>query len=164
MKSVILLVLALLGAPLFAVIGASALYGFYTEEIDLSVVAIEFYRIAEMPVLIAIPLFTFAGYILGESKAPHRLVMLTNTLLGWMPGDCGTGNLCPFHRVHRRLRCDHYRARCITVPGIITGRLWRTLQSRFAHQLRQSWPAVCPCLAVDIIWCRGTTIGAGTVS
>ena len=86
MKSVVLLILALLGAPLFAVIGASALYGFYTEEIDLSVVAIEFYRIAEMPVLIAIPLFTFAGYILGESKAPHRLVVLTNTLLGWMPG------------------------------------------------------------------------------
>jgi C4-dicarboxylate transporter DctM subunit len=86
MKSVILLILALLGAPLFAVIGASALYGFYTEEIDLSVVAIEFYRIAEMPVLIAIPLFTLAGYILGESKAPHRLVSLTNTLLGWLPG------------------------------------------------------------------------------
>ena len=49
-------------------------------------VAIEFYRIAETPVLLAIPLFTFAGYLLGESRAPDRLVRLTKSLLGWMPG------------------------------------------------------------------------------
>ncbi|MDX1497554.1 MAG: TRAP transporter large permease subunit, partial [Salinisphaeraceae bacterium] len=81
-----LLALALLGAPLFAVIGASALIGFYRANIDLSVVAIEVYRLAEMPVLLAIPLFTFAGYLLGESKAPQRLVRVTDALLGWMPG------------------------------------------------------------------------------
>lgn len=86
MKSVVLLLIALLGAPLFAVIGASALFGFYQEGIDLAVVPIEIYRLAETPVLIAIPLFTFAGYILGESRAPHRLVVVTNLLLGWMPG------------------------------------------------------------------------------
>jgi C4-dicarboxylate transporter, DctM subunit len=50
------------------------------------VVAIEFYRIAEMPVLVAIPLFAFAGYLLGESRAPERLVRLTSAVLGWMPG------------------------------------------------------------------------------
>ncbi len=77
---------ALLGAPLFAVIAASALLGFLSEGVDLSVVAIEFYRLAEMPVLVAIPLFTFAGYLLGESRAPARLVRLTNALLGWLPG------------------------------------------------------------------------------
>lgn len=81
-----LILLALFGAPLFAIIGASALWGFYQSEIDLSVVAIEFFRIAEMPVLLAIPLFTFAGYLLSESNAPHRLVQLTRALLGWMPG------------------------------------------------------------------------------
>ncbi|QYZ66817.1 MAG: C4-dicarboxylate ABC transporter [Gammaproteobacteria bacterium (ex Lamellibrachia satsuma)] len=81
-----LILIALFGAPLFAVIGASALIGFHQSEIDLSVVAIEFYRIAEMPVLLAIPLFTFAGYLLSESNAPHRLVRVTQTLLGWMPG------------------------------------------------------------------------------
>ena len=84
--TLILLLLALLGAPLFAVIAAGALWGFYSSEIDLSVVLIEFYRIAEMPILIAIPLFTFAGYLLSESNAPHRLVELTRALLGWMPG------------------------------------------------------------------------------
>jgi C4-dicarboxylate transporter DctM subunit len=84
--SVILLVLALLGAPLFAVIATSALLGFRSEDIDLSVVAIEIYRVAEMPALVAIPLFTFAGYLLGESRAPDRLVRLTHVLLGGLPG------------------------------------------------------------------------------
>ena len=48
--------------------------------------AINIYQVAEMPVLVAIPLFTFAGYLLGESKAPQRLVRITDALLGWMPG------------------------------------------------------------------------------
>jgi len=84
--SLLLIVLALMGAPLFVVIAAGALLGFYQADIDLSVVAIEFFRIAEMPVLLAIPFFTFAGYLLSESKAPQRLVRLTRALLGWMPG------------------------------------------------------------------------------
>lgn len=81
-----LLVLALLGAPLFVVIAASALFGFYQMDVDLSVVAIEFYRLAEMPILLAIPLFTLAGYLLSESGAPGRLVRVTQALLGWMHG------------------------------------------------------------------------------
>ena len=81
-----LLLLALLGAPLFAVIAASALWGFYAAEVDLSILAIEFFRIAEMPVLLAIPLFTFAGYLLSESQAPRRLVRVSQALLGWFPG------------------------------------------------------------------------------
>lgn len=84
--AVILILLALLGAPLFSIIGSSALWGFHNADIDLQVVAIEIYRLADMPVLLAIPLFTFAGYVLGESQAPGRLVRLTNALLGWMPG------------------------------------------------------------------------------
>ena len=84
--SALFLLLALMGAPLFAVIAASALWGFFQQDINLSVVAIEIYRLTEMPVLTAIPLFTFAGYLLGESKAPQRLVRITDALLGWMPG------------------------------------------------------------------------------
>jgi tripartite ATP-independent transporter DctM subunit len=84
--SLLLLLLALLGAPLFAVIGAGALLGMHALEVDLAVVAIEFFRIAEMPILLAIPLFTFAGYLLSESQAPQRLVRLTQALLGWLPG------------------------------------------------------------------------------
>ena len=81
----ILVLLALLGAPLFAVIAASALWNYHNAEIDLQALAIEFFGIAEMPILLAIPLFTFAGYLLSESNAPQRLVRLTRALMGWMP-------------------------------------------------------------------------------
>ena len=83
---VALVLLALFGAPLFVVIAACALWGFHVAGVDLSVMAIEIYRIAETPVLLAIPLFTFAGYLLSESQAPHRLVRMTNALIGWLPG------------------------------------------------------------------------------
>ena len=78
---------AILGAPLFAIIAAAAMVGFHHEEIDLAVVGVEIYRLAEMPVLTAIPLFAFAGYLLGESQAPKRLLRVTRALLGWMPGN-----------------------------------------------------------------------------
>jgi tripartite ATP-independent transporter DctM subunit len=46
-----------------------------------------------MPALVAIPLFTFAGYVLGESQAPDRLVRLTRALLGWLRGGLGIVSL-----------------------------------------------------------------------
>ncbi len=84
--ALILILLALFGMPLFAVILAVCLAGFHFLEVDLSVIAIEIYRIAGTPVLVALPLFTFAGYLLGESNTSHRLVRLTQAFLGWMPG------------------------------------------------------------------------------
>ncbi|TRO79722.1 TRAP transporter large permease [Desulfuromonas acetexigens] len=81
-----LFLLALLGAPLFAIIAAGALLGYQRAEIDLAALAVEVFRLAEMPVLLAIPLFTLAGYLLGESGAPRRLVNLTQALFGWLPG------------------------------------------------------------------------------
>ncbi len=84
--SLVLVLLAILGAPLFAVIAASAMIGFHSQESDLMIMAIEIQSIASMPFLAAIPLFTFAGYLLSESNAPKRLVRLTGAMLGWMPG------------------------------------------------------------------------------
>ena len=86
LTGLILLVLAILGAPLFAIIAASAMAGFYRSGVDLSVMGIEFFGIAEMPILVAIPLFTFAGFVLSESQSPQRLVRLSQALLGWLPG------------------------------------------------------------------------------
>ena len=83
---VALIAMMLLGAPLFAVIAASVMISFAREGVDLTVVIIEVYRLAEMPVLLAIPLFTFAGYLLAESNAPKRLVRISNVFVGWMPG------------------------------------------------------------------------------
>jgi tripartite ATP-independent transporter DctM subunit len=86
--SIILVLLAILGAPLFAVIAASAMLGFQSQDSDLMIMAIEIQSIsgASMTFLSAIPLFTFAGYLLSESNAPKRLVRLTGAILGWMPG------------------------------------------------------------------------------
>jgi tripartite ATP-independent transporter DctM subunit len=84
--AVVLVLVTLLGAPLFAVIGAGALVGFDREGVDLSVVAIEFFGLSETPVLVAIPLFTFAGFLLSAGQAPARLVRLSQALLGWLPG------------------------------------------------------------------------------
>lgn len=82
-------ILALFGAPLFTIIGATAMLAFTAQEIDASAVIVELYRIGSNPTLVAIPLFTFAGYMLAESKAPTRLVNLSRAFFGWIPGGLG---------------------------------------------------------------------------
>ncbi len=78
--------LMVLGAPLFVVIAGLSLLLFFTSQIDSSAMIIEMYRMATTPILVAIPLFTFAGYLLSESGAPKRLIRLTDAILGWLPG------------------------------------------------------------------------------
>lgn len=77
---------AFLGLPLFAVMGALAIGLFYMQEIDISSVAIEMYRISNSPTIISIPLFTLAGYFLSESGTPKRLLNLFQSFLGKVPG------------------------------------------------------------------------------
>ena len=78
--------LILFGAPIFAIISGLSLFLFFSSQIDSSAMIIEMYRIATTPILVAIPLFTFAGYLLSESGAPKRLIRLSDALLGWLPG------------------------------------------------------------------------------
>lgn len=85
----LLIGLALFGTSLFVIIAAIALAAFYFVEIDSSAVIIELYRLASQPVLLAIPLFTLAGYLLAESKTPQRLVALSRAFFGWLPGGLG---------------------------------------------------------------------------
>ena len=68
--SLLLIILAVFGAPLFAVIASSAMLGFLSDDVDLMNMALEIQSIASLPFLAAIPLFTFAGYLLSESNAP----------------------------------------------------------------------------------------------
>lgn len=82
----LLIVLALLGAPLFAIILGFAALGFYTLETDLAVLHIDIYQLANSVVLMALPLFTFAGFLLSESKTADRMMRLSQACLGWMPG------------------------------------------------------------------------------
>jgi tripartite ATP-independent transporter DctM subunit len=82
----IALLFMFLGAPLFTVFSGLTLFLLFSSQIDSSAMIIEMHRIATTPILVAIPLFTFAGYLLSESKAPRRLIGLTDALLGWLPG------------------------------------------------------------------------------
>ncbi|MBV1869720.1 MAG: TRAP transporter large permease subunit [Gammaproteobacteria bacterium] len=80
-----ILLAALIGAPLFAVILAAAMLGFHAQEVPLSVITIELYRITDTPLLSALPLFTFTGYLLAEGNTSSRIVRLTSAFFGWMP-------------------------------------------------------------------------------
>lgn len=82
----LLVLLAFLGAPLFAVLAGAAMLGFWQTETPLAVMGVEIYRMVDTPILLALPLFTYAGYILGEGNTSHRLVRLTRSVLGWLPG------------------------------------------------------------------------------
>jgi C4-dicarboxylate transporter, DctM subunit len=80
------LLLMLIGTPVFVVISGLTLYLFFASGIDVSALIIEVHRMATTPVLVAIPLFTFAGYLLSASGAPRRLIRMADALLGWLPG------------------------------------------------------------------------------
>jgi len=81
-----LALLAFLGAPLFTIIGCISMLAFSSQGISPSAVIVELYRIGSNPTLVAIPLFTFAGYILAESRAPTRMVNLARAIFGTIPG------------------------------------------------------------------------------
>ena len=87
--AVLLVILVLLGLPVFAGIMAAAMLGLASSGVDLSAIPIEIYRLANAPVLLAIPQFTFAGYLLGEGGTSERLVRFSRSLLGGMPGGLG---------------------------------------------------------------------------
>ncbi len=82
----IIMALALLGTPIFVIIAAFALIAFYSIGVDSSVIIIEMSRLADTPLLLSLPLFIFAGTMLSESKAPRRMLNLSQVLLGWLPG------------------------------------------------------------------------------
>jgi len=83
---ILAVVLMFIGTPVFVIISGLTLYLFLSSQIDISAIIIEMHRMATTPVLVAIPLFTFAGYMLSESGAPRRLIRLSNAVLGWLPG------------------------------------------------------------------------------
>jgi len=86
---IILIILILFGLPIFAGIMAAAMLGLYVSQVEFSAIPIEIFRLANAPVLLAIPLFTFAGYLLSEGGTSARLVRFSRSLFGWMPGGLG---------------------------------------------------------------------------
>ena len=86
---VLLTVLAIIGAPLFAIFGAASMLLFWAlPDTSITGVANDVFseKFADSPLLVTIPLFTFAGYLMAESGTPQRLVRVSRAWLGWMPG------------------------------------------------------------------------------
>lgn len=84
---VLICMMAALGAPIFIVLSAFAMVGFYMTDIPFAALVVDTYnKFANNPILYTIPLFTFAGFILAESRAAIRIVNFSRAVLGWLPG------------------------------------------------------------------------------
>ena len=81
----LLILMALLGAPLFVVVLGAAMLGFLAEGVDLGVIAVDINALTQKPLLVALPFFTFAGYVMSAANTSQRLMALTRALFGWMP-------------------------------------------------------------------------------
>ncbi len=81
-----IIIVALLGIPLFIALGTGSLLASYSANIDPVVLLIEMQRLASQPSLVAIPLFTLTGVAMAKGGAPQRLIRLFNALVGWFPG------------------------------------------------------------------------------
>jgi tripartite ATP-independent transporter DctM subunit len=81
-----LIVMALLGTPIFVIIGGAALILLQSNGSEIDIAANQIYTALTQNSLIAIPLFTFTGFILSESRAGERLVDSFKNLFGWLPG------------------------------------------------------------------------------
>lgn len=86
------LVFALIGAPVFAVMAGATQLAWATHP-DQTKHFMRFLapdvldeRFAGSPILVTVPLFTFIGYVLAESKAPERIVRASEAFFGWLPG------------------------------------------------------------------------------
>lgn len=84
--------LAFLGTPLFAVMGGASEIAWLLHA-DESYNHLRFIapkvldeQFAGSPILVTIPLFTFVGYVMAESKTPDRIVRASSAFFGWMPG------------------------------------------------------------------------------
>ena len=82
----ILIAVALAGAPIFVVIGAIALVMLQAGGREPETASIHIFSALTNGGLIAIPLFTLTGFFLSESRAGERLVTAFRNLFSWLPG------------------------------------------------------------------------------
>jgi C4-dicarboxylate transporter DctM subunit len=82
----VLVLLALLGIPLFIALAGGSLLATWQAGLDPAILAVEINRLASSPFLAAIPLFTLAGVVLAAGGAPQRMIQLFNAAVGWLPG------------------------------------------------------------------------------
>ena len=82
----LIVLLALLGLPLFVALAGGGLLASFNAGLDPVLMIVELNRLASSPFLASIPLFTLAGVVLAAGGAPGRMIQLFNAAVGWMPG------------------------------------------------------------------------------
>ena len=61
---ILIIVMAFLGAPIFAILSAFALLGFQLSNTQIAALIVDIYsQFSNNPVLYTVPIFTFAGFI-----------------------------------------------------------------------------------------------------
>src|SRR3989442_4109605 len=83
----VFLVLMLLGVPVAFAIGAAGLAGLaWSGEFPLIIIMQQIHQSVDSFVLLAIPLFIFAGMLMETGGIAVRLVRLAQALVGWIRG------------------------------------------------------------------------------
>jgi tripartite ATP-independent transporter DctM subunit len=82
----VLAVAVFVGAPAFVALGGTALILFWRMGEPIAAIPISHYSLVMNPTIPTLPLFTLAGYLLAESRAPLRLVRVFNALVGRFRG------------------------------------------------------------------------------
>jgi C4-dicarboxylate transporter DctM subunit len=95
---VVLIGAAILGMPIYALIGGAAVILFLVQGDSPANAIIGSYDQLTSTDLPAIPLFTLAGFLLAEGHASDRLLRLFRAYFGWAPGGTAvvTAILCAF--------------------------------------------------------------------
>jgi tripartite ATP-independent transporter DctM subunit len=90
---------AVLGAPIFVLLGGIAVFASLHQGNTPVVLMIRAYeQLTTSTGLAAIPLFTFAGFMLAEGKSSERLLRVLRAWFGWSPGGtaAAAATLCAF--------------------------------------------------------------------
>ncbi len=81
-----LVLMALLGAPLFTVLGAGGMLYSLLDEISPDILISEMNRLAASPNMLALPLFILAGVTMSHGGTARRMVIFYRATFGWLPG------------------------------------------------------------------------------
>ena len=88
---ILLLIATVLGAPIFVTLSGAAMIlfwgpGYYAPDEVGPILALNLYDLVGSPMLITLPLFTLAGYLLAQGQSSQRLIRLIKALFGRVRG------------------------------------------------------------------------------
>lgn len=82
----LLVAAAVMGAPIFVLLGGAAMILFWGDDLPIASVSISHHKLVTDAALPSIPLFTLAGYFLAEGGASQRLLGLFRAMAGHIRG------------------------------------------------------------------------------